>query len=135
LIPQFIYLTAHISQYLDIGYGETAVNQLSGIVQRFHYLFVPALFIRFVAKLFLNKKTILDVILILAHVVVFFAIGDRGSALAILVTFIWLEAYFDNKFELKNYLIPIIISILVIPIVKYYRIYFSVDQVDALRVA
>lgn len=125
IIPQIMFVRAELIQFFTMGYGETTVGQFSGIVLRLHYLFIPSLFIRYSGKVFLKKKKNLEIFIILLQIIVFLAMGDRGSGLALLVTFIWLRAATDSHFNIKKYIIPILIVILSIPIIKYYRIGFT----------
>lgn len=125
LVPQIQFIYLHLIQYISIGYGESAVDQMSGLFLRLHYLFIPALIISFCSNKYLNKKTTLYSVLLLGQVVFFLLMGDRGTGLTILVTYMLMQAFFDKEFSLKKYIPPAIIIVLLIPIVKYYRTFFT----------
>lgn len=127
IIPQIMFIRAELIQFFTMGYGETIVGQFSGIVLRLHYLFIPSLFIRYTGKVFLNKKKNLEIFIILFQIMIFLAMGDRGSGLALFVTFIWLRAATDLDFNIKKYIIPILIAVLSVPIIKYYRIGYAIN--------
>lgn len=131
LIPQIMYLKVSLVQYFSVGYGDTAVSQLSGLILRLHYLFLPAVFIAYVSKIALKKNTVFDQVVILTQVAAFLLMGDRGTGLAIFVTYIWIKAVTDKNFKFKKYIAPCIIVILSIPLIKYYRILFSHGNVSA----
>lgn len=134
-IPQILYVRAELLQFFSAGYGLNASEQLSGLVLRLHYLFVPALLSKYVGKVFLNKKTYLETAIILIQVLLFLAMGDRGTGLGLLVTYIWLRASTDKSFKIRKYIIPITLVVLAIPIVKYYRIAYTSNQGGALSSA
>lgn len=125
LIPQIQFIYLHLIQYLSIGYGESAVDQMSGLFLRLHYLFIPALIICFCSNKFLKKNTTLYSILLLGQVIFFLLMGDRGTGLTILVTILLMNASFDERFSIKKYILPSVLIVLLIPVVKYYRIFFT----------
>lgn len=125
IIPQAQFIYLHLIQYLTVGYGESAVDQMSGLFLRLHYLFIPALIICFCSNKYRNKRTTLYSLLLLGQVLFFLFMGDRGTGLTILVTYMLMNATFDKSFSVKKYILPSIIIVLLIPIVKYYRIFFT----------
>lgn len=131
-IPQIMYIWVNLSQYISLGYGYNANDQLSGIVLRLHYLFIPALLILIASKLYLHKNLIVEKIVIYAQIIALLAMGDRGTGLAIFVAYVWLRAISDEKFTFRHYIIPIIAAIILVPVVKYYRIFFSEGAAEAL---
>ena len=130
-VPQLMYLKVSLVQYFNGGYGDTAADQLSGLVLRLHYLFLPAVFVKYVSKIKLNKNTLFDQSVILSQVAAFLLMGDRGTGLAVFVTYIWIKAVTDENFKLKKYIIPCVAVILCIPLIKYYRIFFSRGDASA----
>lgn len=135
IVPQIMFVKAELVRFFTVGYGETSIDEFSGLLLRLHYLFVPALFIRYSGKVYLRKRKNLEVLIIIFQIVAFLAMGDRGSGLALFVTFIWLKAATDTQFNIRKYIFPILIVILSVPIVKYYRIGFSADHNTALSSA
>ena len=125
LIPQIRFIYLHFIQYLTIGYGESAVDQMSGLFLRLHYLFIPALIICFCSSKYLKKKTTFYSILLLGQVIFFLLMGDRGTGLTILVTILLMNASFDENFSIRKYILPSLIIVLLIPVVKYNRIFFT----------
>ena len=125
LIPQIQFIYLHLIQYLSLGYGQSAVDQMSGLFLRLHYLFIPAVIICFCSNKYLKRKTTLYSVILLAQVIFFLLMGDRGTGLTILVTILLMNAAFDENFSIKKYILPSIIIILLIPVVKYYRIFFT----------
>ena len=134
-IPQIRYLYVNIVQYFTIGYGQTAVDQVSGLTMRLHYLFIPGVLIRYCAQIRRKRKTYLEASIIILHIVSFLAIGDRGSGLALLITLIWIKAYHDEAFSIKRYIIPVVLLVLAIPVIKYYRIYYTASDSGAFSEA
>ena len=124
-VPQIRYLFLEIRTFLYSGYGQTAIDGLSGIARRLHYLFLPAVCIRYCGKKFLDKRVIVEICIIFLHIAVFLAIGDRGTGLSLFVTLLWLTALFDEKFKIRKYIVPVIVIIIAVPLIKYYRISFT----------
>lgn len=135
IIPQVQFIYLHLIQYLTVGYGESAVDQMSGLFLRLHYLFMPALIICFCSNKYRKKSTTIYIILLLGQVIFFLLMGDRGNGLTILVTFMLMSATFDKSFSIKKYVLPSIIIALLIPIVKYYRIFFTQGGTGAITEA
>ena len=135
IIPQVQFIYLHLIQYLTMGYGESAVDQMSGLFLRLHYLFIPALIICFCSNRYRNKSTTIYTMLLLIQVVFFLLMGDRGTGLTLLVTFMFMNAAFDKNFSAKKYILPSIIIVFLIPIVKYYRIFFTQGGTGAITEA
>lgn len=131
VIPQVIYIRAELVQFFSAGYGLNASEQLTGLVLRLHYIFIPAVISRFVGKVFLSKNTLLETTIVLVQVLLFLVMGDRGTGLGLLVTYIWLRASLDNSFKIRKYILPIVLVIIAIPIIKYYRIAYTAHQGSA----
>ncbi len=131
-VPQIRYLFLEIRTFLYSGYGQTAIDGLSGIARRLHYLFLPAVCIRYCGKKFLNKRVIVEICIIFLHIAVFLAIGDRGTGLSLFVTLLWLTALFDEKFRVRKYIVPVVIIIIAVPLIKYYRIGFTSGESNSL---
>lgn len=124
-VPQIEYLFLEIKTFLNNGYGQTAIDGLSGMARRLHYLFLPAVCVRYCGKKFLKKRASTEICIVFLHILAFLAIGDRGSGLSLFVTLLWLTALFDENFKIRKYLVPVVLVIITVPLIKYYRISFT----------
>lgn len=131
-VPQIQYTYLNIYQFIISGYGETITSQMSGLFLRLHYLFFPGLIMRLCAKFAINKNTLVDMVIFLGQAIIFLAIGDRGTGLTLFVIFIWIRSIFDKKFNLKKYVLPCALVVILVPIIKYYRIYYTEGTKGAL---
>lgn len=124
-IPELLYVYAEVVLYFTQGYGQTSNAQLSGIVLVLHYLFIPAILMSYCGCHYLSKSKMAHTVILIGLAFIFLLIGDRGSGISLLVSFLWLKLVMDKSFQIRKYVMPLLIIVLAIPIIKYYRISYT----------
>ena len=126
-IPEIIYLSAEISLFFTSGYGNTALENLPGIVIRYQYMFIPGMIILLLAKNQKKEKIRFIVLTLISLSIIYLSMGDRGKGLAIFVVLFWIKIINSKKIKLKKYIFIAIIIFLLIPLVKFYRIAYTLN--------
>lgn len=141
VIPAIIYLYYQIILYLSVGYGEISQSQMSGLMIRLHYLFIPGVFMNYIAQKLENKKAVVNTVIIFCFAFFNLLIGDRGGGLALLLCFLFLskslrmEDVTEKKKNILNTVIVIVFALalaFLVPMIKYYRIAYSGSVSEAI---
>lgn len=134
VLPQLYYMYKEIQLFLTKGYGYSASNQVPGFVQILHYWFMPALLMSYVGNAGRDKKPVLETAIILVTAGVYMLIGDRGYALSMLLTLLWLRQTYHYGSKRTTYILFAVL-LLLIPFVKFFRTAFSGGAGGALSEA
>ena len=128
VIPYIIVLYNEVILYFESGYGYTSLNDLPGLVQRWHYLFFPGLYLIMTSKLLRGKQITIENTIALIIALIRLIIGDRGVGLSIVISIVWLKSIFRVKIEIRKYLLIGIILVLLVPFIKFLRISDSIGS-------